>query len=172
MSRPLKLPSRPKRERDQSKVDWNLSRSADRADFYTVSYEGRKIDELLSTLVEAGVRTLLDVRHSPVSMYRPEMSKKNLAQAVKKAGLSYLHIQEWGVPRDVRSRAIEKGSREPIWKWYDDSVVEKFFAKNLHRFMNLDHPVAMMCVEHDPTECHRHRISIALESKGLKGFDL
>lgn len=172
MSRPLKLPSRPKRERDQSKVDWNLSRSPDGADFYTVSYEGRKIDELLSTLVEAGVRTLLDVRHSPVSMYRPEMSKKNLAQAVKKAGLSYLHIQEWGVPRDVRSRAIEKGSREPIWKWYDNSVVEKFFAKNLHRFMNLDHPVAMMCVEHDPTECHRHRIAIALEEKGLKGFDL
>jgi hypothetical protein len=33
-------------------------------------------------------------------------------------------------------------------------------------------PVAMMCMECDPTECHRHRIFIALEEQGLRGFDL
>jgi hypothetical protein len=42
----------------------------------------------------------------------------------------------------------------------------------LHRFLNLDHPVAMMCVECDPTECHRHRIFMALENQGLRGFDI
>jgi hypothetical protein len=29
-----------------------------------------------------------------------------------------------------------------------------------------------MCVEIDPHECHRHRLSAALERKGLRGFDL
>ena len=35
-----------------------------------------------------------------------------------------------------------------------------------------DHPVAFMCVELDPTACHRHRLSLALEEQGLRGFDL
>ena len=44
---------------------------------------------------------------------------------------------------------------------------------NLHHFLNsVDHPAALMCVETDPTECHRHRLCIALEGLGLRGFDL
>jgi hypothetical protein len=42
----------------------------------------------------------------------------------------------------------------------------------LHRVLNLGHPVAMMCMECDPEECHRHRIFNALECQGLRGFDL
>jgi uncharacterized protein (DUF488 family) len=87
-------------------------------------------------------------------------------------GISYFHIREWGVPREVRAKAVEAGSRETIWEWYDASVVEQFFEKNLHRFLNLEHPVAMMCMECDPSECHRHLLFNALESCGLRGFDL
>jgi hypothetical protein len=40
-------------------------------------------------------------------------------------------------------------------------------------FMNgFEHPVALMCTEIDPHECHRHRLSLALEGMGLNGFDL
>ena len=81
-------------------------------------------------------------------------------------------MQEWGVPRDVRAKAIDSGTRETIWDWYDECVVGKCFHGNLHRFLNLEHPVAMMCVECDPTECHRHRLFLALERQGLRGFDL
>jgi Protein of unknown function, DUF488 len=87
-------------------------------------------------------------------------------------GIEYLHIPQWGVPRVVRAQAIEAGSREPIWEWYDANVVEPFFARNLHRFLNMEHPLAMMCMEADPVECHRHRLFLALEKQGLRGFDL
>jgi hypothetical protein len=30
----------------------------------------------------------------------------------------------------------------------------------------------MMCMEADPVECHRHRLFLALEKQGLRGFDL
>jgi hypothetical protein len=29
-----------------------------------------------------------------------------------------------------------------------------------------------MCTELDPQECHRHRLCLALEHMGLRGFDL
>src|SRR5215475_463670 len=100
-------------------------------------------------------------------MYRPEMSKGNLQRSLEKAGLSYFHLREWGVPRDVRALAIQSGTREPIWKWYDESVVAPHFRRNLRRFLNFGYPVAMLCMECDPA-----RIFMALENQGLRGFDL
>jgi uncharacterized protein (DUF488 family) len=106
-------------------------------------------------------------------MYRPELSKSNLARLLDENGIQYAHFPQLGVPRDIRAKAIESGSRTVIWKWYDEHVVGPFFRKNLHFFLNcVEHPVAMMCTEIDPQECHRHRIALALEGMGLRGFDL
>jgi uncharacterized protein (DUF488 family) len=170
--RPLKLPTRPARSRAESKALWNEARSRERADFFTVGYEGRATNELLETLRSAGVQCVLDIRYNPVSMYRPELSKSNFQKSVEGIGLQYFHLREWGVPRDVRAMAIDSGTRDTIWEWYDRNVVAPNFGRNLHRFLNLVHPVAMMCMECDPTECHRHRLFIALELQGLRGYDL
>jgi len=169
----LKLPSIPARQQAENKIAWNDARSIHDADFFTVGYTGRRIEEFLDSLVAANVRTLLDIRQYPVSMYRPELSKGNLKRSVEERGINYLHVPELGVPRDVRAKAIETGSRTVIWKWYDQYVVMRYVGKNLHRFLNsLEHPVALMCVEIDPNECHRHRLCLALEQMGLRGFDL
>lgn len=172
MIRPLKLPSRPARVRAASKALWNEARSIDAADFFTVGYEGRPTEDILSALRQAGIRLLLDIRHSPVSMYRPELSKGNFRELLARDGIDYLHIPQWGVPRHIRAQAAEAGSRELIWEWYDQNVVDPFFGRNLHRFLNMEHPLAMMCMEADPVECHRHRLFMALENQGLRGFDL
>jgi uncharacterized protein (DUF488 family) len=172
LMRPLKLPTRKPRERAESKALWNEGRSVDQADFYTVGYEGRTTDDLIAALTDAGVRTLVDVRFTPLSMYRPDLSKTNFQKRIERAGMVYLHAQECGVPKDIRAKAMATGSRDTIWNWYDANVVNRYFEFNLHWFMNLEHPTAMMCVEHDPEECHRHRIAIALEKNGLRGYDL
>ena len=170
--RPLKLPTKSPRARAESKFLWNEARLPGQADFFTLGYEGRQTDEILTSLLSAGVQCVLDIRYNPVSMYRPEFSKSNLQKRLAGVGIDYFHLREWGVPRDVRARAMDTGTRETIWEWYDQSVVAPHFNRNLHRFLNLGYPVAMMCMECDPTECHRHRIFIALEDQGLQGFDL
>jgi uncharacterized protein (DUF488 family) len=154
-----------------SKAEWNESRTPEHADFFTFGYSGRKTDEILALLRRYDVRTVIDVRQNPVSMYRPELSKSNLAHLLEENGMLYAHVPELGVPRDIRAKAIETGTREVIWTWYDSNVVASFL--NLHSFLNgFEHPVALMCTEIDPHECHRHRLSLALESMGLSGFDL
>ena len=172
MQRPLKLPTKKAHERAESKALWNEARSIESADFYTIGYEGRTTDDLVSALLKAEVRTLVDIRFTPLSMYRPDLSKSNFQRRIESAGMSYLHSPECGVPKDIRAKAIATGTRETIWAWYDSTVVSRLFDFNLHWFLNLEHPIAMMCVEHDPEECHRHRIFMALEKNGLRGFDL
>jgi uncharacterized protein (DUF488 family) len=172
MQKHLKLPTQSPRVRAENKALWNEARSVERADFYTIGYEGKPTEQLLSLLRLAGVASLIDVRHTPVSMYRPELSKSNFKAIIEEAGMAYIHVPELGVPRTVRARAVGQETREAIWEWYDENIVERYFSRNLHWFLNLGHPVALMCVEADPTECHRHRVFHALERHGLRGFDL
>ena len=169
----LNLPSAPAKRQIENKFIWNEARTPCVADFFTIGYTGRRIDEFWELLITNSVRTLVDIRYNPISMYRPELSKKNLSRAAEERGLIYVHSRELGVPRDIRARAIEAGTRDVIWSWYDETIVTSYVGRNLHRFFNcLEHPVALMCVEIDPRECHRHRLSQALEDMGLIGFDL
>jgi len=169
----LKLPSASAKQQAENKAIWNEARCLDTALFFTLGYTGRRLDELLELLITHGVRTLVDIRQYPISMYRPELSKSNLRRAVEERGLLYAHLPELGVPRDIRVKAIEAGSRDVIWEWYDQYVAIPYVGRNLHQFLNsIEHPVALMCVEIAPQECHRHRLSLALEGMGLNGFDL
>lgn len=169
----LKLPSLSAKRQAENKVIWNEARRPEDAEFFTIGYTGRPLSEILALLVAHEVRTLVDIRQFAVSMYRPELSKNNLRRSVEESGMLYNHFPELGVPRDIRAKAIETGTREVIWKWYDDQVITSYIGSNLHRFLNtIEHPVALMCVELDPRECHRHRLFMALEQMGLRGFDL
>jgi uncharacterized protein (DUF488 family) len=172
-TRPLRLPSRSARAQTERKSLWNEARTTESADFYTIGYAGRSAADLVTLLQAAEVRSLVDIRYNPVSMYKPELSKTNLRQIIMAAGLQYLHLPQWGVPRDIRSKAIETGNRQVIWEWYDANVLGRLLRGNLDTFLNIaEHPVALMCVETDPSECHRHRLFVALEQRGLRGFDL
>jgi uncharacterized protein (DUF488 family) len=169
----VKLPTASVRVQEDNKAIWNEARSADSADFFTIGYSGRDIREFVKVLKGAGVATLVDVRRNPVSMYKPDFSKKNLTRHLNKAGIEYLHFPDWGVPREIRARAAEAQDRNLIWKWYDANVVQQHLSRNLTVFLNMaDQPVALMCMEYDPTSCHRHRLSLRLEQYGLTSFDL
>jgi uncharacterized protein (DUF488 family) len=137
-----------------------------------MGYAGRTAASLLSLAASVGIQSILDIRFNPISMYRPELSKVNFRRSVENAGLRYCHLPQLGVPRDIRAKAISTGNRQIIWDWYDRYIVAPF-ARNLNLFFNTaEHPVAFMCVEADPTECHRHRLFLALEEQGLQGYDL
>jgi uncharacterized protein (DUF488 family) len=168
----LNLPSASQKQQIENRNKWNSTRSEESADFFTLGYTGRKLAMIIEALRAHGVRTLVDIRRNAVSMYRPELSKKNLDQTLGLHGIIYMHVPELGIPRDIRAKAIESGNRQVIWDWYDN-VLESYFNGNLHSFLNgFEYPVALMCTEIDPHECHRHRLALALEKMGVKGFDI
>jgi uncharacterized protein (DUF488 family) len=169
----LRLPSTSLKRQLQNKALWNASRSADLADFFTLGYSGRSLEVILDSLRQYRIRTLIDVRTNAVSMYRPEFSKRNLEAALASSEIAYDHRPQFGIPRDIRAKAIKAGTREVLWDWYDSYVAEVYIGSNLHRFFNtMDHPSVLMCSELDPTECHRHRLCLYLEKLGLRGYDL
>ncbi len=171
--RPLALPESPDSVQRHNKAIWNIQHLPVEADFYTIGYSGRDIQQFVGVLRAVGVSTLVDIRHAPVSQYKPDFSKENLKNCLAQNGIAYIHKAEWGVPREVRSLSVDQDSRDAIWDWYDLNVVPKLRDGELADIQeSAKLPLAFMCSELDPTACHRHRLFLTLEKSGLRGFDL
>ena len=173
LSRPLRLPESPERVQRYNKEIWNVEHLPVKADFYTIGYAGRDIEQFVSLLQAVGVSTLVDIRENPVSQYKPDFSKENLRGSLAEHRIKYIHKAEWGVPLEIRSRSVEQKTRDSIWAWYDDNVISAINNGELSEFREqAEPPLAFMCVEMDLTACHRHLLFLALEKSGLRGFDL
>lgn len=165
---PLELPEEPIEAQLHNKIMWNLRRM-DNCGFYTIGFAKRTIEQFLELLEIKGVRTLVDVRRNPKSMFKPEFNKENLGNVLKGNKIEYIHYPELGVPEEVRRKLAEAEDYEWFFRWYDDNILPNLRSVSLE---TLARPVAIMCVELDPTKCHRHRIALALEKRGLRGYDL
>jgi len=170
MKPPIELPEEPIDVQIFNKTMWNLQRIED-YDFYTIGFAKKTLEQFFALLKAKGVKTLVDVRKNPVSMFRPEFNKDNLRKVLKESKIKYLHYPELGVPENMRKELAKTGDYDRFFQWYDSNVVRKQLAGSAD-FETLSYPIAIMCVELDPTKCHRHRIALALEKRGLRGIDL
>ena len=171
--KPLNLPTKSSTAQVKERERWNATRSKVEADFYTMGYSGRTATDFINILISGGICSVVDIRFTAISQYKPEFSKANLQQKLAQYDLDYVHLPHLGIPRDIRSLAIDAKNRDILWEWYDHYVVESHINGNLDNFFNTAiHPVVLLCTEVSPLECHRHRLALALEKKGLKSYDL
>lgn len=135
--------------------------------FFTIGYSGRTIDAFVNALLGAGVVRVIDIRHMPVSRYRPEFSKRNLDERLASEGIRYVHERRLGIPSRIRREYGYPDHGGALWDWYDDNVLSREVVDASWVNDLGSGPVAMMCVESDATECHRHRLTGALQDQGL-----
>jgi uncharacterized protein (DUF488 family) len=128
---------------------------------FTVGYEGRALDEMIAELVSAGVERLFDVRELPLSR-RPGFSKTALGEALRDAGIEYVHVRALGNPKPNRERYwagdVEGGAavyRKHLNNGSRSALVD--LADSLG-----DGRACLLCFERDHTECHRDVIVEAL----------
>ena len=128
-------------------------------DLTTIGYEGTTIDAVVTTLKDAGVALLVDVRAVPQSR-KPGFSKRQLAAALDEVGIAYVHLQALGTPKPGRD-AVRAGHPErmvPIFREHmtsDRSQAELAQAKQLVR----ERTACLLCFERDHTTCHRHLVA-------------
>jgi uncharacterized protein (DUF488 family) len=161
------------RERQlRNKRLWNADRPREKADFYTIGYSGRTLEQVVGALADAGVRSLVDVRAYPVSIYRPEFSKTALAQVLALHGIEYISMRKLGVPKNRRAQGTASRELVDVWSWYDAEVGTPFVQEGVALCRGKRRPLAFMCTELDPTTCHRHRLALTLAEAGLSSYDL
>ena len=125
----------------------------------TIGYEGTTIDTVLTTLRDANVGLLVDVRAVPQSR-KPGFSKRQLAAALDEAGIAYVHLQGLGTPKPGRDavRAGHPERMEVIFREHmtsDRAQADLVQAKTLVR----ERTACLLCFERDHTTCHRRLVA-------------
>jgi uncharacterized protein (DUF488 family) len=124
--------------------------------------EKRTVATLVSDLLRAGVRTLVDVRELPLSR-RKGFSKTKLREALADAGIEYRHARSLGNPKRYRQMYMAGNVAEGS-AGYRQHRHNGSYGALLELAERLDDDVCLLCVEHEQERCHRSVIVEALIS--------
>src|SRR4051812_35991814 len=122
---------------------------------FTLGHGVRPSLELATTLREAGVRTLVDVRRFPTSRRNPQFNQGPLRETLEAAGVDYRHAVELGGRRSGEPGAgalrLHQSRRLPELRRADGHLrVPGGLARELDRPMP-----CFMCAETPWQKCHR-----------------
>src|SRR5262249_42169339 len=87
---------------------------------FTIGYEKAKPDAVLDELKHAKVKILVDTRAVAASR-RAGFSKRKLATALEKRGITYIHLQKLGTPEEGRA-ANHAGDMKKFWRIYEKQL--------------------------------------------------
>lgn len=129
------------------------------SELLTIGYEGCTIDSVLTTLRDARVDLLIDVRAVAASR-KPGFSKRQLAAGLDAVGIRYVHLQGLGTPKPGRDavRAGHPERMEPIFREHmtsDRALAELAQARVLTR----EARACLLCFERDHNHCHRRLVA-------------
>jgi uncharacterized protein (DUF488 family) len=133
---------------------------------YTVGHGVRPVEELVATLCEADVRTLVDVRRFPSSRRNPQFNQEALAGALAGAGIAYRHAVELGgrrsgEPGEERFSCIRVAAFRSYAARMGTAVWQDALAAELAQ----PRP-CFMCAETVWWRCHRRLIAELLVARG------
>lgn len=130
---------------------------------YTKGYQEKSIDGFADELLRKGIRTICDVRASPLSR-KYGFSGKSMKAIVEKLGLEYRPFPELGIPSRMRAGNVEDFSS--CQRLFDRYEAETLPTRNesVRRLASVmqDGPAVAICMEKDPQWCHRSRLAEAL----------
>jgi uncharacterized protein (DUF488 family) len=133
---------------------------------FTVGHGTRPIEELLTVLGDAGVRTLVDVRRYPSSRRHPQFNEAPLAASLEGAGIAYRHAVELGGRRSAEP-GEERFSciRVAAFRSYAARMASPEWQDALATALGEREP-CFMCAETLWWRCHRRLIAELLQARG------
>jgi uncharacterized protein (DUF488 family) len=140
---------------------------------FTIGYEGADPDRFVTTLRDAGVATLADVRAVALSRKRG-FSKSALSASLETGGIGYRHFRALGTPKAGRE-AARAGDAALMRRIYCDEVLSTDPAQAaFDALADLagTQPICLLCFERDPEDCHRRILSQRLAERGWTIVDL
>lgn len=140
----------------------------------TVGHSTRPLDEFIALLKAHAVKRLVDVRTIPRSRHNPQFNRESLSAALRRVGISYLHMKALGGLRHPRADSINTAWRNAGFRGFADYMQTDDFAEGLGRLMKIAKTkrTAIMCAEAVPWRCHRSLIADALLAHGYQAEEI
>lgn len=136
----------------------------------TVGHSTRALQDFIALLRAHSVTILIDVRTVPRSRHNPQFNADALAEALRGAGIHYVHAAGLGGFRRAGPDSPNAGWRNVSFRGYADYMQTAEFARNLADLIERARceRIALMCAEAVPWRCHRSLIADALVARGVR----
>jgi uncharacterized protein (DUF488 family) len=139
---------------------------------FTIGHGVRPLEELVETIQEARVQTLVDVRRFPGSRRNPQFNQGPLRDALAEAGISYRHAVELGGRRSGEPGEERFGClRVAAFRSYAARMASPAWQEALTAALAEPRP-CFMCAETAWWHCHRRLIAELLVARGLEVIHL
>lgn len=123
---------------------------------YTIGHGSRGAEELVGLLKKYHIAYLIDVRSVPYSKHHQQFSKNNIETLLTTNGIRYVFMGDALGGRPTDPSCYTYGQVD-----YNIVKTKDFFKAGIERLKAayaLDLPVAIMCSERNPAECHRTKL--------------
>lgn len=131
---------------------------------YTLGYEGKNVDAFLNAILQTGIQRLVDVRSNPVSR-KWGFSKTSLSDLCGRLDIEYVHIPQLGIQSQRRRHLKTLDDYDRLLDEYEHyDIPRRMEAVVQLRHMMEEKASALVCMEADPSMCHRGRLADVLRS--------
>jgi uncharacterized protein (DUF488 family) len=140
--------------------------SSSQARIFSVGHSDHPLPALVELLRRAGVTAVADVRSQPYSGRMPQFNRPELERGLRAAGITYAFLGDLLGGRPQQPSLFDAEGRVD----YHRVRSTDFFRQGLDRLCAVAEksPVAMLCAEEDPLDCHRAlMIAPALVERGI-----
>jgi uncharacterized protein (DUF488 family) len=142
---------------------------------FTIGHGNRSQEEFLGLLESAGIECLVDVRAFPGSRRHPQFGRGALEASLPATGIEYVWEGEaLGGRRRARADSAHVALRNASFRAYADHMQSETFRDGVQRVLERSArgPVAIMCAERLPWQCHRYMIADYLVAAGHEVWHL
>ncbi len=130
--------------------------------FQTIGYERSTIEALMTSLKDAKVSVVIDIRDVPISR-KKGFSKFSLQGMLADNEIEYIHLKGLGTPKVGRdaARAGDFAKFQEIFEeHFESDVAQADFTKAIEHIQS--GTSCLLCFERDHTKCHRSIIATRL----------
>ncbi|MCA1812559.1 MAG: DUF488 domain-containing protein [Halobacteriales archaeon] len=122
-------------------------------ELWTIGHGTRSVEDLIAALRAHRIAVLADVRQFPGSKRNPQFSQAPLRDALRHAGIQYVHFADLG---GYRHEGYEAWMQGTAWRAAFAQLAALAEAGG----------VCIMCAETSPAGCHRRSIAAHAERAG------
>lgn len=134
-------------------------------DFLTIGHSNRSSADFISCLREYRIQAVADVRTVPASGHYPDFNRSRLASLLRAEGVSYAFFGHALGGRPASSVLYKPNGRAD----YEAMASDPGFVAGIEQLRCAPAlPVALMCSEGNPRDCHRSLlVSRSLAARGV-----
>ncbi|MCF2151037.1 DUF488 domain-containing protein [Desmonostoc muscorum LEGE 12446] len=132
---------------------------------FTIGFTQKKAEQFFETLLNVGVKRVIDTRLNNASQLAGFTKKQDLEYFLRKiGGIEYIHILDLAPTKDILD---EYKKKQINWAIYEQRFNQLITERKIEKKVSLDllNEGCLLCSEAKPHNCHRRLVAEYLQRK-------